>query len=136
MNGRRGSKATPIGMPQARRHGTTAAQCNFAAMEQQLNYYYQQKSYQQVIAPFDGVITQRNIDGGSLITAEPTGGTSMFAVTHSDVIRVRFMCRRMTPLASSQASRRSFACPRCPTLPFMAKWRGSPMRCSRGRGPC
>jgi RND family efflux transporter MFP subunit len=40
------------------------------------------------VAPFDGVITQRNIDVGSLITADATGGTAMFAMTHSDVIRV------------------------------------------------
>jgi RND family efflux transporter MFP subunit len=57
-------------------------------MEQQLRYYNQQKVYQQVLAPFDGVITQRNIDVGSLITADATGGTAMFAMTHSDVIRV------------------------------------------------
>ncbi len=73
---------------QAQTHATTAAEYNAAANEQQLKYYSQQKSYQQVIAPFDGVITQRNIDVGSLITADATAGTAMFAMTHSDVIRV------------------------------------------------
>jgi RND family efflux transporter MFP subunit len=73
---------------QAQTHATTAAQYNAAAMEQQLKYYNQQKFYQQVVAPFDGVMTQRNIDVGSLITADATGGTAMFAMTHSDVIRV------------------------------------------------
>jgi hypothetical protein len=34
------------------------------------------------------VITQRNIDVGSLITADATAGTSMFAMTHSDLIGV------------------------------------------------
>jgi RND family efflux transporter MFP subunit len=73
---------------QAQEHATTAAGYNAAATEQQLKYYNQQKIYQQVVAPFDGVITQRNIDVGSLITADATGGTSMFSLTHSDVIRV------------------------------------------------
>ena len=73
---------------EAQQHATSAAQYNTAAMEAQLSYYNQQKIYQQVIAPFDGVITQRNIDVGSLITADATGGTSMFSMTHSDVIRV------------------------------------------------
>jgi len=73
---------------QAQTHATTAAQYNAAAMEQQLKYYNQQKLYQRVIAPFDGVVTQRNIDVGSLVTADATSGTSMFAMTHSDVIRV------------------------------------------------
>jgi RND family efflux transporter MFP subunit len=73
---------------QAQKHATTAAEYNAAAMEQQLKYYNQQKTYQQVVAPFDGVITQRNIDVGSLITADATGGTAMFAMSHGDVIRV------------------------------------------------
>ena len=73
---------------QAQQHATTAAQFNAAALQQQLQYYNQQKMYQQVTAPFDGVITQRNIDVGSLITADATSGTSMFSMVHSDVIRV------------------------------------------------
>ena len=73
---------------QAQHHATTAAQYNAAAIEQQLKYYNQQKIYQQVVAPFDGVITQRNIDTGSLITADATGGTSMFSLQRGDVIRV------------------------------------------------
>ncbi len=73
---------------QAQSHATTAAQYNAAAIEQQLKYYNQQKIYQQVVAPFDGVITQRNIDVGSLITADAAGGTSMFSLQQSDVIRV------------------------------------------------
>jgi multidrug efflux pump subunit AcrA (membrane-fusion protein) len=42
---------------QAQTHATMAAQYNTAATEQQLKYYNQQKIYQQVVAPFDGVIT-------------------------------------------------------------------------------
>ena len=73
---------------QAQQHATTAAGYNAAAMEQQLKYYNQQKIYQQVVAPFDGVITQRNIDVGSLITADATGGTWMFSLQRGDVIRI------------------------------------------------
>src|SRR6516165_11358858 len=73
---------------QAQQHATTAAQYNAAAMKQQLKFVNQQKIYQQVVAPFDGVITQRNIDTGSLITADATGGTSMFSLQRGDVIRV------------------------------------------------
>ena len=35
------------------------------------------------------MITQHNIDLGSLITADATDGISMFSLIHSDVIRVR-----------------------------------------------
>ena len=73
---------------QAQKHATTASEYNAAAMEQQLKFTNQQKIYQQVVAPFDGVITQRNIDTGSLITADATGGTSMFSLQRGDTIRV------------------------------------------------
>ena len=46
------------------------AQANVSAQQQQLRVLRQQQAYQQVIAPFDGVITQRNIDLGSLVQAE------------------------------------------------------------------
>jgi RND family efflux transporter MFP subunit len=72
----------------AQQHATDAAQFSASAMQAQLKYENQQKIYQQVVAPFDGVITARNIDVGSLITADATGGTSMFSMVHSDVIRV------------------------------------------------
>jgi RND family efflux transporter MFP subunit len=73
---------------QAEQHATRAAQFSAASMQAQLKYFAQQKAYQQVVAPFDGVITQRNIDVGSLISADATNGTSMFSMVQSDVIRV------------------------------------------------
>src|ERR1700730_3523739 len=73
---------------QAQQQAVRAAQGSAAATQAQLEYYNQQKIYQQVVAPFDGVITQRNIDVGSLITADATSGTSMFSIVHGDMIRV------------------------------------------------
>jgi len=49
----------------------------------------QQKAYQQVIAPFDGVVTRRNIDVGSLVQADAASGTFMFTLTQNDVLRIR-----------------------------------------------
>src|SRR5207253_8580981 len=100
---------------QAQQHATTASEYNAAAMEQQLKSVNQQKIYQQVVAPFDGVITQRNIDTGSLITADATGGTSMFSLQRGDVMRIWVYVPQDAALASSPTSRPSFACPRCPS---------------------
>ena len=55
----------------------------------QLKVLRQQKAYQQVLAPFDGVVTARNIDVGSLVQADATSGTDMFTVTQSDVMRIQ-----------------------------------------------
>jgi RND family efflux transporter MFP subunit len=62
------------------------AQSNIAAQEAQVRVLGQEKTYQRVVAPFDGVITQRNIDNGSLVTS---GSTFMFTLMHPDVIRTQ-----------------------------------------------
>ena len=49
----------------------------------------QQKAYQRVVAPFDGVVTQRNVEVGDLVHADTTTGTFLFTVMQSDVIRAQ-----------------------------------------------
>ena len=65
------------------------AQANVKAQQDQLEVLSQQQLYQQVVAPFDGIITQRNIDKGSLVQADTTSGTFMFAIMQGDVIRTQ-----------------------------------------------
>jgi RND family efflux transporter MFP subunit len=64
------------------------AQANVAAQENLLKVLYQNKDYASVIAPFDGVITVRNVDVGSLVQGNATGGTFMFTIMQSQVMRV------------------------------------------------
>jgi RND family efflux transporter MFP subunit len=74
---------------QAREASVAVAEANIKAQDALLQVLDQQKIYQTVVAPFDGVITQRNIDIGSLVTADATSGTFLFTVMHSDVLRIQ-----------------------------------------------
>jgi RND family efflux transporter MFP subunit len=65
-----------------------AAQQNVAAQENLLKQLRQNRDYALVVAPFDGVITQRNVDVGSLMQGNATSGTFMFEIMRKDVIRV------------------------------------------------
>jgi RND family efflux transporter MFP subunit len=65
------------------------AQANVIAQRAQLRVLRQQKAYQRVNAPFDGIITQRNVDIGSLVQADATSGTFMFSIVQSDIIRAQ-----------------------------------------------
>jgi len=67
----------------------SVAQANIAAETAQLQVLHQQKAYQSVVAPFDGVITQRNIDVGSLVQADAASGTFMFTLQQGNVIRTQ-----------------------------------------------
>jgi RND family efflux transporter MFP subunit len=62
------------------------AEANIKAQESLIKVLEQQKAYQRVVAPFDGVITQRAVDVGSLVQA---GSTFMFTLMHSHIIRVQ-----------------------------------------------
>ena len=74
---------------EAREAAVSVADANIVAQKAQLRVLSQQKAYQSVIAPFDGVITQRNIDIGTLVQADATSGTFMFTLMQSDVIRIQ-----------------------------------------------
>ncbi|VIO77761.1 efflux RND transporter periplasmic adaptor subunit [Bradyrhizobium ivorense] len=63
-----------------------AALSNIAVQEAQIKVLEQQKAYQRVAAPFDGVITQRNVDNGSLVQS---GSTFMFTLMRANVIRTQ-----------------------------------------------
>jgi len=73
----------------AREAALGVAQANVAAQQAQLNVLYQQKAYQRVVAPFEGVVTQRNVDVGDLVHADTTTGTFMFTIMQSSVIRAQ-----------------------------------------------
>lgn len=64
-----------------------SAQQSISAQEARLRTLQQEKAYQTVTAPFDGVVTQRNTDVGSLVQADATSGTFLFTVMQTDVIR-------------------------------------------------
>lgn len=74
---------------EARVAAVAVAEANIKAQDALLLVLHQQKIYQTVVAPFDGVITQRNIDIGGLVTADATSGTFLFTLMHSDVIRIQ-----------------------------------------------
>jgi RND family efflux transporter MFP subunit len=67
----------------------SVAQANVAAQERLLQVLHQNRAYASVVAPFDGTITQRNVDVGSLVQGNANTGTFMFEIMQKDVIRVR-----------------------------------------------
>jgi RND family efflux transporter MFP subunit len=73
----------------AQQQAAIAQEATIKAQQAQLMVLRQQKIYQQVVAPFDGVVTQRNIDIGGLVQADVASGTPLFAMVHSAVIRIQ-----------------------------------------------
>jgi RND family efflux transporter MFP subunit len=72
----------------AREAAAAVAQHNVTAQENLVKQLRQNRDYASVVAPFDGVITQRNVDVGSLVQGNATSGTFMFEIMQEAVIRV------------------------------------------------
>jgi multidrug resistance efflux pump len=73
---------------QARVAAVAIAEANASSQQKLLKVLRQNRHYAFVVAPFDGVITQRNVDLGSLVQGNAASGTFMFEIMRRDIIRV------------------------------------------------
>ena len=73
---------------QSRAAAVAVAEANISAQENLLKVLQQNRDYASIVAPFDGVITQRNVDVGSLVQSNAATGTFMFEIMQDNVIRV------------------------------------------------
>lgn len=65
------------------------AEANLLAAVANMNHYKELMSYKYIVAPFDGIITERNIDLGSLITAGSAGTPQqLFVISKIDYLRI------------------------------------------------
>jgi RND family efflux transporter MFP subunit len=73
---------------QARVAAVAVAEANVSSQQNLLKVLRQNRDYALVVAPFNGVITQRNVDVRSLVQGNAASGTLMFEIMQQDVIRV------------------------------------------------
>jgi RND family efflux transporter MFP subunit len=74
---------------EARQAAVAVAAANVQAQAAQLLVLRQQKAYLSVLAPFNGIVTRRNVDAGDLVQADAASGTFLFAVMQTDTIRIQ-----------------------------------------------
>jgi RND family efflux transporter MFP subunit len=103
---------------EAQNAAVAVAQSNVAAQQALLKVLNQQKAYQSVIAPFDGVITQRNVDIGSLVQS---GTTFMFTLMQSDVIRTQVYVPQDAAFGVNQGVEAAVQVPEIPGRTFTGK---------------
>ena len=73
----------------ARAAAVVVAQANVAAQQAAVNRLEQLTGFEKITAPFDGEITGRFIDVGSLVTADAASGSPLFSIARTDVLRVQ-----------------------------------------------
>ena len=68
--------------------GVKVAEANLKAQQASVGRLAALIAFEQVKAPFAGVITARNVDTGDLLTQDSLGGNPMFSIVRDDVLRV------------------------------------------------
>ena len=68
--------------------GVAVALANLKAQQATVDRLQALTAFEQVKAPFDGVITARNVDKGDLLTQDNAGGAPMFSIARDDVLRI------------------------------------------------
>ena len=74
---------------EAAQAGVKVAEANRQAQLAAVQRLQRLTEYERVEAPFDGVITARNIDTGDLVTADAGTGTPALTIQRDDIIRVQ-----------------------------------------------
>ena len=69
--------------------GVRVAEANIVAQQAQVNRLLELTGFEKVVAPFDGEITSRAVDVGTLVTADQSSGTPMFSIARTNVLRVQ-----------------------------------------------
>jgi RND family efflux transporter MFP subunit len=70
--------------------GVKVAEANAQAAMATVQRLFKLTEYEKVEAPFDGVVTARNVDTGDLVKADDNnGGTPLFTIQRDDVVRVQ-----------------------------------------------
>lgn len=73
----------------AREAAVAVAKANVVAQQAAVDRLQQLTEFERITAPFDGVVTSRLIDVGSLVTADAASGTPLFSMARTDELRVQ-----------------------------------------------
>jgi RND family efflux transporter MFP subunit len=101
--------------------GVGVAEANIGAQQAQVARLEKLQGYERVVAPFDGVITQRSIDTGSLVTADSTSGSSMFQMARTNVLRVQVFVPQDVALGLKDGVAASVEVPEIPGRTFKGR---------------
>ena len=97
------------------------ARANVVVQQAAVNRLAQLTDFEQITAPFDGVITSRFIDVGSLVTADANSGTPLFSIDRTDVLRVRVYVPQTAYFGIKDGDRATVTVPELPDRVFEGK---------------
>ena len=103
----------------AARAGVKVAEANVKAQQATIDRLRALTAFEDVRAPFDGIVTVRNVDLGTLVNADSATGTPMFTVDEDDVLRVLVQVPQNAALGVRDGLQARIAVPQMPGRTFV-----------------
>jgi RND family efflux transporter MFP subunit len=97
------------------------AQANLGVQKAAVARLEELTGFERVVAPFNGVITSRNIDAGNLVTADASTGTPMFSIDRTEVLRVQVFVPQDSVFAIKDGDEAQVLVPELPGRIFKGK---------------
>lgn len=105
----------------SRMAAVAVARANVVAQQAAVDRLAQLTAFERITAPFDGVITSRLIDVGSLVTADAASGTPLFSIARTDVLRVQVFVPQSDSFGLKDGDRATVTVPELPNRVFDGK---------------
>jgi membrane fusion protein (multidrug efflux system) len=81
-------RLTSVSLPGAiSKQELDAGKAQYAAQQAVVRQLQAQRGFRQVVAPFNGIVTQRNVEVGTLVTGGNATGTQLFKIEQTDTLR-------------------------------------------------
>ncbi len=103
----------------ASRAGVKVAEANVKAQQATIERLRALTAFEDVRAPFDGIVTVRNVDVGTLVNADSATGQPMFTVDEDDVLRVLVQVPQNAALGVRDGLQARIAVPQMPGRTFV-----------------
>ncbi len=101
--------------------GVKVAQANIKAQQATVDRLKALTAFEDVTAPFDGVITTRNVDLGDLVNADSASTSPIFAMARDDVVRVRVQVPQSSAIGVRDGLEAKIEVPQMPGQVFTGK---------------
>jgi RND family efflux transporter MFP subunit len=83
------NEKTAVAMVSSREADVRAAQAAINAQIANVERLQRLQSFERVMAPFDGVVTERKVERGDLVAADAGGDRNLFSVAQAKVLRIQ-----------------------------------------------
>lgn len=81
-------RLTSVSLPGAiSKQELDAGKAQYVAQQAVVRQLQAQRGFRQVVAPFNGIVTQRNVEVGTLVTGGNATGTQLFKIEQTDTLR-------------------------------------------------